>query len=77
MGEDLGHCGDDLHRADVRTRAGRLIDAVLFLAVLVFSAAALVVVAIAAPLALAISAVAGVFAKDGHARGWRAAHYSV
>lgn len=53
-------------------------DAILFVAVLGFSAVALLALALAAPLALAVSAVSGAasafFAGPGRSGGWRAAN---
>jgi len=55
----------------------RAYDAILFVAVLGFSAIALLAFALAAPLALAVSAVSGAasafFAADGRRGGWQAA----
>lgn len=54
-----------------------LVDALLFLAILGFSAVALLAVALAAPLAIAASAVAGALsaltARSAKRGGWRAA----
>lgn len=54
-----------------------LVDAVLFLAILGFSAVALLALALAAPLAIAATAVAGALSAmtaSGHKRGgWRVA----
>lgn len=54
-----------------------LYDAILFVAVLCFTAVALLALALAAPLALAVSAVTGaasaLFAGAKHSGGWRAA----
>lgn len=58
--------------------AGRVIsalaDALVFFAVLVFSALAVIVIALAAPLAIALSALAGVLSPGHRARRWRDAH---
>jgi hypothetical protein len=54
-----------------------VVDAVLFLAILGFSAVALLAVALAAPLAIAATAVAGALsaltARNAKRGGWRAA----
>lgn len=78
----------DLVEAPVRTETGTadpevnreltgLIDAVLFLAILGFSAVALLALALAAPLAIAATAVAGalsaITARGGKRGGWRVA----
>lgn len=53
---------------------GAVADALILMAVLVFSALAIVVIALGAPLILGISAMTGAFApKRAHGR-WREAH---
>lgn len=65
--------------ADPEARRGLtgLVDAVLFLAILGFSAVALLAVALAAPLAIAATAVAGALsamtARGAKRGGWRVA----
>lgn len=58
--------------------AGRILsalaDALVFFAVLVFSALAVIVIALAAPLAIALSALAGAFSPRHRPRRWRDAH---
>lgn len=62
--------------APERDRSGRLRalgDSVIFLVVLFFSAVAILAVALAAPVALALSALADIFAPSRR-NGWRPAH---
>lgn len=61
-------------RPNAARAIGAVADAVVLIAVLVFSALAIVVIALGAPLVLGISAFAGAFApKRVHGR-WREAH---
>ncbi len=65
--------------ADFRDRGlTGFVDAVLFLAILCFSAVALLAVALAAPLVIAVSAVLGALsaltARSGRRGGWRVAN---
>jgi hypothetical protein len=70
--------GNDLTRKTENTTISGICDAILFVAVLGFSAIALLALALAAPLALAISAVSGaasaLFAGSGRSGGWRTAN---
>ena len=70
--------GNDLKRKTENTTISGICDAILFLAVLGFSAVALLAFALAAPLALAISAISGaasaLFAGPGRSGGWRTAN---
>lgn len=59
--------------ARIKRLAGAAADALILITVLVFSAVAIVLLAIAAPLALAVSAMAGVFAPKHDRWGWRVA----
>jgi hypothetical protein len=54
--------------------ASALWDALVFLAVLLFSAFAIIFIAVAAPLAITVSAIAGAFSPAGRPRRWRDAH---
>jgi hypothetical protein len=70
--------GNDLTQKTENTTISGICDAILFVAVLGFSAIALLALAFAAPLALAISAVSGaasaLFARSGRSGGWRTAN---
>lgn len=69
--------GNDLMRDGESGALSRAYDAILFVAVLAFSAVALLAFALAAPLALAVSAVSGaasaLFAGPGRRGGWQTA----
>ncbi len=56
-----------------RTALDRFWDALIFLGFLIVSALAIAVVAIAAPVVLAISAIAGLISKNADRAGWRPA----
>ncbi len=70
--------GNDLTRKAENGAVSGICDAILFVAVLGFSAVALLALALAAPLALAVSAVSGaasaLFAGSGRSGGWRTAN---
>lgn len=54
--------------------ATALVDALVFLAVLICSVFAVIVIALAAPVALAISALAGALSPQRRPRRWNGAH---
>lgn len=51
----------------------RVADALIFLGFLILSGIAIVAVAVATPVVLAISAIAGLLSKNADRAGWRAA----
>ena len=63
--------GNDKEGADGGAWARRVGDALVLIAIIGLSALALAFLAVAAPLVLSVSALIGLIAKNGRAKGWR------
>lgn len=64
----------DLRKSARASSVDRLWDAAIFIGFLVFSGLAIAAVAVATPLVLAVSALAGLFSKKADGAAWRSAH---